>query len=305
MKIIRPLLRVLGHQEYLRFGVRDRIIRFFHSPDKKQEERFETHFFGSIYPGNFNTFLDWSVYYYGAYAKEELLLMRDFLHPIKGAVVVDVGANVGHHSLFASTMANHVHSFEPFPLVYEKLKEKIRINSITNISLHEIGLGNSKESKNYYPPSTNNTGTGSFVSGSHSVDCISLRIEKADDYFDEHGINKMDYLKIDVEGFELEVLTGMRNVLEKTRPICFLEWTQASRGSEHKNGMNLFPDDYSFYRLVDNEPVLIFFKKRNYHLTKLGSSWPDGNLLVVPKEYVEQVNALNPLPVAAHRLRGE
>src|SRR6478736_2951074 len=112
---MKKLLAFVGHQEWLHFGVRDRFIRLFHTSSSSGDEPFERSFFGRRYKGNLNTFIDWSVYYYGAYTKEELLCMQDFLAVVDQPVVVDVGANIGHHSLFASTIAARVHSFEPFP----------------------------------------------------------------------------------------------------------------------------------------------------------------------------------------------
>ena len=65
-------MRLLGHQNWLRFGIRDRIIRYFVNPDTINSWEYETDFFGLSYKGNLNTFLDWFVYFYGAYEKEVL-----------------------------------------------------------------------------------------------------------------------------------------------------------------------------------------------------------------------------------------
>jgi len=302
---MKRLLSALGHQEWLRFGLRDRIIRYFHDPDSSQDEAFECEFFGCKYPGNFNTFLDWSVYYYGAYAKAELICMREFLEPLKDPVVVDVGANIGHHTLFASTIAKHVHSFEPFPPVLEKLREKIRVNKLENISVYDVGLGDSKKTLSYALPTTNNTGTGTFSESCESEKSVKLEVRAADELFETVGIKHIDYLKVDIEGFEIYALTGMRETLRKLRPICFVEWSQGSREKTMKNGVHLFPQNYNFYRFVPDEPFLVFFKAKSYRLESFGQEWTDGNLLAVPKEYAEQVDALKPQAAVAQRLRGE
>ena len=180
---MKKLLSFLGHQEWLRFGLRDRIIRFFHNPDTCNSETFEVPFFGLRYSGNFDTFIDWSTYYYGAYSKYELICMRDILAPIKNPVVFDIGANIGHHSLFASSIASIVHSFEPYQPVVQKLKQKIEINSLLNLNLHEIGVGNVNEIKPFSPPTSHNTGTGSFNTEETENDVIKLKIARVDDYF--------------------------------------------------------------------------------------------------------------------------
>lgn len=302
---MKALLSYIGHQGWIRYGIRDRIIRFFHDPDASKNEPFECPFFGKIYPGNFNTFLDWCVFYYGAYAKEELLCMRDFLETIDDPVMVDVGANVGHHTLFASTVASHVHSFEPYAPVAEKLSDKLNRNQVQNVNIHRVGLGESKELLSYSPPLTNNSGTGSFCGKNVGRETIELEVCVADEYFESAGISKIDFLKMDIEGFEVSALKGMEQSLRRLRPVCFFEWTQLKRDGEVRCGKDLFPADYAFYKLIANEPFSVFFNRDGYRLQALGEDWPDGNLLAVPTEYAERVNSLNPLPRVALRLRGQ
>ena len=110
---------------------------------------------------------------------------------------------------------------------------------------------------------------------------------------------------MDIEGYEIEALKGMKELLLKHRPVCFLEWTQEDRDGSRLNGVELFPMEYTFYRFVSPKPVLTFFSEKNYRLARLGESWTDGNLLAVPDEYAENIDALNPLSAVARRLRGE
>ena len=69
-RVTLNLLRRFGHLDWLAFGIRDRIIRYFVNPDTVEGKEFVTDFFGLQYQGNLNTFIDWSVYFYGAYEKE-------------------------------------------------------------------------------------------------------------------------------------------------------------------------------------------------------------------------------------------
>ena len=69
-------LRVFGHQHYILHG-RDCVIRMLYPPEKSQSIPFEVPFFGMRYPGNLNTYLDWSVFFYGAYTRNELDILRD------------------------------------------------------------------------------------------------------------------------------------------------------------------------------------------------------------------------------------
>jgi FkbM family methyltransferase len=198
MKIISRVLRLFGHHQYIRFGVRDRVIRSFHNPDTAGSAEFVVPFFGATYRGNFSTFLDWSVYYYGAYAGEELRLIKEVLEPTSESVVFDVGANIGHHTLFMSRHSKQVFAFEPFEGVSKKILEKLNDNNITNVELCKFGLGENNSVENYYPPDSANTGTGSFLSDSANSTPVKLEIKKGDDFFKERNLSRLDFIKMDV-----------------------------------------------------------------------------------------------------------
>ena len=104
----REILRWIGHRHWLRG--RDRILRAFEHPDHQQPHAFTVDFFGRSYTGNMTNFIDWSVYYYGAFHLHELKLLgavADALRARGGPVnIFDVGANIGHHSLFLSGHAD-------------------------------------------------------------------------------------------------------------------------------------------------------------------------------------------------------
>lgn len=302
--LARKMLRTLGHAEWLRFGVRDRIIRFFHNPDTCNPELFVVPFFGAKYAGNFDTFLDWSVYYYGAYAKEELRLFDDFLRTIEQPVVLDVGANVGHHTLFAAMHSKEVFSFEPFVEVAEKLKEKISVNGLTNVTLFEFALGDKNELATYVKPSTHNTGTGSFAKSGNEGETLSLPIKVGDEVLVDQNIQDIHFIKIDTEGFEPFVLRGLKNTLARCRPLVFFEWTQGERKFIQEGCQSLFPENYSFFVFVSDTVILKFFRESTYRLSllSLSYSWPDGNLFAVPNEHIEYLRTKYPSSNAAKKL---
>lgn len=259
-----------------------------HNPDTADSEQFEIEFYGVVYPGNFASFLDWSVYYYGAYAKPELACMRDLLTPIDRPQMIDIGANVGHHTLFASTIAGHVHAFEPYPPLAGKIREKIRINGITNIDVHEVGLGEKQEKVTYYPSYTSNTGIGSFAHRNGIVrpeDEVELNLARGDDYFTEHGITTPHFIKIDVEGMEISVLKGLRKTLYSSRPMCLVEWNRQEQDTLLENGKAIFPPGYYFYTLNYYNPRFYLFNTSDYTIEKAPDCWSDGMILAIPEEY--------------------
>ena len=78
LPVKQQILRFVGHQQWLRG--RDRILRAFSHPDHQKSNPFETEFFGHPYSGNMANFIDWTVFYYGAFAIHELRLLAAIDH---------------------------------------------------------------------------------------------------------------------------------------------------------------------------------------------------------------------------------
>jgi FkbM family methyltransferase len=224
-------LRLLGHSEWLSLGARSLLINSFCRSEYCASLPFEIDFFGLKYPGDLSRFLDWSVYFFGAYEKASLFYLRDLLHDRGGGVFIDIGANVGQHTLFMSKYARVVHAFEPWDIVRRSIEEKVRRNTLTNIKIHPVGLGERHEWLPYYAPSGSNTGTGSFDKN-HATDrnqlSGKLEIVNGDEYFEANGINNTDLIKIDAEGWEKFVLLGLRKTLARSRPTVFMEISEST-----------------------------------------------------------------------------
>lgn len=130
-------------------------------------------------------------------------------------VVIDVGANVGVFSVYAATLApkGKIYAFEPVAVNFNRLKKNIELNALTNVTLEMIGISDSKKQATIYLE-RNNTGGHSLykekyeniktIRGTDLIDLISLR-----DVFDKYKIERCDFLKIDCEGSEFDVLKGL------------------------------------------------------------------------------------------------
>jgi FkbM family methyltransferase len=281
------MLRLWGHLSWIRFGIRDRVIRALHNPDTCSSKNFVINFFGKKYKGDFATFIDWSTYYYGAYCKEELMFMRDVLSGISNPIVLDVGANIGHHTLFAALYAKEVHAFEPFPEVAKKLYEKLFTNKIDNVVVHEVGLGQANEDLPYAIPVGANTGSGSFMElTKEDTARLILPIRIGDDLIRELQLAQLDFIKMDVEGFEPQALQGLKASIKKFRPIIFFEWSANERKIQAEP-KDFFPEGYSIFTFIENRPFLGLFNKKGYILIEEnGSLHSDGNKVALPNEKI-------------------
>jgi len=281
------LLQFLGHQDWIRYGVRNRIIRSFCNPDIVGSYNFEVDFFGLKYRGNLSCYLDWVVYFYGAYEKYELLLLRDLLKGKARPVFIDIGANVGQHSLFMSQYCDRIHAFEPYEFVRRQLDLKIQHNGISNIVLHNVGLGHKDCELEYFAPKGHNTGTGSFVP-SHEIDnnqfIGKLQVVNGDAYISKLRLDRLDLIKIDVEGFEKNVLMGIRDTLLKYRPIVFMEFsTETKRSFQGEDEMmSMLPANYSVKSVQTYRPCCLLFSKPGYSYVDFNFNVSSGNLVFFP-----------------------
>jgi FkbM family methyltransferase len=191
---------------------------------------FMVDYYGFTYRGNTGNFIDAHVYYFGAYEKPEIYFVRDTLAALPpGQVLVDVGANTGLYSLFASKYAATVHAVEPFPPVLDRLNNFVAENQVKNVVVHPVGLGATEARLPFFSPPDRNLGSGSFLSGfkkfapANRDEQLTLQIVAGDAYFAPAGITRVDFIKMDIEGFERAALAGLRETLRRHRPIMVVE----------------------------------------------------------------------------------
>jgi FkbM family methyltransferase len=226
--------RFIGHQHYIRRGRGRFIRRLLTTPECSLPIPFEVDFFGNVYAGDLDNFIDWSVYIYGAYSNNELQLLADIAEclrvELKHITFYDVGANVGQHTLFMSKHSDAVVSFEPFePFepVRKKLLQKLIANQVENVIVFPIGLGARDEDRPFCAPVGVNFGTGSFRVSEEGHGRLPVR--KGDSFLAKNELPRIDIIKIDVEGFESEVFLGLGERLRRDRPVILTEISGVDR----------------------------------------------------------------------------
>jgi len=135
-----------------------------------------------------------------------------------GDVVWDVGANVGYYTKqFAElvTKSGSVVAFEPVPDCFEKLHKNVS-DAESLVKLYNVGLGKGDGSLNFKLGDTPLSPTGRFVDGASMPDIngvVSLPVFTADSLLNRDNLSIPNFVKIDVEGYEEEVVEGMKNIL--------------------------------------------------------------------------------------------
>lgn len=197
-------------------------------------DAFACDFYGLRYHGRFDNNIDSAIYFYGAFEKPLLGFMREALQAIAGdrGTFVDIGANVGQHSLGLSGVAAQVIAFEPWQTVRERLEHHIKLNQLGNIQVVDVGLSDHNGSEVFFAPSGVNAGIGSFDPDSQSKGnqaAGELKLVRGDDYFSEQPPEHIHLIKMDVEGFEKPALEGLKNTLLRYRPLLVCELSYGKR----------------------------------------------------------------------------
>jgi len=283
------LARYIGHLSWLRLGIRRRLVRALAPQERVASAAFDTTHFAGRYRGDIANAQEWHVYFFGGYELKELSLMTDILGQMNGPVALDIGGNLGGHALTMARVAKNVHTVEPFPPLADRIDSLMKMNGCDNVVIHRIGLGAEVSELDYYlDTESRNQGTGSFLND-HSDGGVAakLKVVRGDEHF-QGTLDALDFIKIDIEGFEAPALSGLRNTLEKFRPIIMMEVTESSaRLFEEFGGIEkVMPFEFDLWKINNPSYPLGIFESGNYSIApidKLDAGKASFNILIVPK----------------------
>jgi FkbM family methyltransferase len=194
----------------------------------------------------------------------------------KGDIFVDAGANIGYYTLLVSSIlkdTGKVYAFEPIPVLSEQIQKSVRINGYYNVDVHTYGLSNIEGTHALYVRDENIGGSSmqrydSFIQDTVVKEVQDIQLKTLDDLLGNQG--HVDVIKIDVEGFEWEVLQGAEKILERCKPCIFLEFSPIYYEKEYEGKSEhfitfLIEHGYSFYTLKGEKLDL-------YEWTKTGDN---------------------------------
>jgi len=201
----------------------------------------------------------------------------------KDSVSMDVGANVGALTLLMAKIATQgaTIAIEPGPPTFARLRNNLQLNPAisTNVRPYQVGLG-AEEGELLWAEDKNNRGNAGLLDYAGTA----VRVTTLDSLFRSTRLGSLNFIKIDVEGMEYEVIKGGLQTIEKHRPIIYfetLESFRASRGFDiyGKIVHYLTPLNYAFF-FVDRSGSLI----RASSLENLLSS----NTIAIPVEKIPE-----------------
>ena len=195
----------------------------------------------------------------------------------KKQVALDCGAHIGVWSKKLSKLFNQVHSFEPVARHWECFEHNLQ--GISNVKLHKTALGNHIHSQQPMKICLYNGGRSSMEERrlnrkiTPREKMIEVNIVQLDVYYEEKVFNRVDFIKIDVEGYELTLLKGAKKILTECNPTIYMEDFNRVNNSPNNAGQYLI-DTFGFKQITtlpghlgpNKHPNFIFRKETNANI---------------------------------------
>lgn len=208
---------------------------------------------------------------YGEFSEAEVEFFRQVI--TSDSVVCDIGANIGAHTLAFARLARHVYAFEPHPTMYLALCGMVALNELRNVTTVHAGCGSRQGVMCYAPIDT--TRLDNF--GAHplipfAADKPQARIARL--------TQPCDFLKIDVEGMELDVLRGAAEMIRQCKPLMYIEADRADKFAALRD----YIKELGYFPYWHKPPL---FNRNNFN-ARTDNIWEDDllgsmNLICSPK----------------------
>lgn len=206
--------------------------------------------------------IDYNLYTRGTYEAGTLHIINSCLR--EGDVFIDVGANIGLMSLVGSMRVGQngaVYAFEPEPATFTLLQHNISINQLQNIHAVNLGLSSARGVEVIYQSRSDNRGMASFIAnGFQATRGTEVAVCTLDEFLAENEIDSVRMIKIDVEGWESEVMKGASSLIRKSNaPILCIEYN--NRLPSHRNTYELIMSSNSYQAFM--------LPHGNWHVSRL------------------------------------
>jgi FkbM family methyltransferase len=207
----------------------DRLVRLLHKSDalRASGKGYKTvaRCGGYLYNIDTSSHIESILFFRGAYEKRIVNFASSFVSP--GTVSVDVGANIGLFTLPFSR-GQLVYSFEPEPRVFRKLKANLQLNKISNVHPLPYALSDQPGHATLHTFSDNNPneGAASLYEGHSGYSTVPIPVQVKT--LDAYNLPRVDFIKIDTEGNDMNVMLGAVQTITRCRPAILFEWHQPS-----------------------------------------------------------------------------
>jgi FkbM family methyltransferase len=174
------------------------------------------------------SYISSAIYWSGHHSLNVIKFLDIYLRP--EMAFADIGANIGEVTLYAAKRLSHgrVLSFEPSPAIFAQLSRNVALNHFPQVEVFNIGLYDREDVLPFFVEEENlfgmaNHGLGTVFGAAMDKQTGVVRLRKFDDVAVEAGLQRLDFLKVDVEGAEWMVLKGAEECIRRFRPVIVAE----------------------------------------------------------------------------------
>ena len=221
----------------------------------------------------------------GLYGADVLSFLA--MHAAAGEIICDVGANIGAYSipLAKAFPGTEVHAFEPNPPIATRLRQNVLINGAANVHVHQLAVGDRTATMEFHAFEGKDHGMSSFIRPRGTAgesETIAVKVVPLDEVYDTER-RRIGVLKIDVQGFEHQVMTGARKLIQRCRPFVAMEHEDSNfpdslEADKAKKALQRFfqENDYDAYYLTRFDHALLFPVRWDKML--------QGDLIAIPRD---------------------
>ncbi len=199
-------------------------------------------------------------------------------------VIFDVGADTGMVSLYISEAnpAARIYSFEPSRHSYPVLLTNLDKNNNQMITPNKMAVSSKNSTETFYYSPANSV--ISSLEPREGFEAENVTVTTIETFCAQNKINKIDLIKIDVEGFEGDVIAGMGEVIALSRPIIHAEVLNEKHGAKIAP---VLPKDYVYFRIIEEKQLL----QKDIKIDR--TSTVSNNYLFVPQEKLSLLKELS------------
>lgn len=180
--------------------------------------------------------------------------------------IIDIGANIGYYTTIFSKLSENgtIFAFEPDTENFSLLKRNCHLNKFKNTQIFNFACGNTNQTKSLFISNDNKGDHRTYMVEGEERESKLIKMIRLDDFL--QNIPKLDFVKLDIQGFEFQAIKGMSELIRRHKPLILMEFWPLGLISNNE-------DPVEFLSYLDNlnyDMHIIYPNRHNYHLKKIG-----------------------------------